>query len=131
MKEKIKKIFFKIFGYIGIVDCLIGVYIKLKKAMLETSEDEILNKLILTRIKAPPRVASKEEERAHYKPLLNNSNKTLEDVISEIVNYELWDSRADYLKRKFSSKFAVETDIAKAKTEAKRYIKESVNKINL
>ena len=52
------------------------------------SENGILNELILSRIKAPLGPASKEEEYAHYKPLLDNSNKTLEDVIWEIVFFE-------------------------------------------
>lgn len=67
MKGKIKKIFSKAFGYMGVVDTQISIYNRLKKAMPELSENEILNKLILSRIKTLPRIASEEEEYTYYK----------------------------------------------------------------
>ena len=99
MKEKIKKIFSKAFGYMGVVDTQIKNYNRLKKAMPELSEDEILNKLIFSRIKAPPRIGSEEEEYVYYVPLLHNPRKDLELVISHIVTYEYLESRKEKIKR--------------------------------
>jgi len=115
MKEKIKKTFSKIFGYMGVVDTQISVYNTLKKAMPELSENEILNKLILSRIKTLPRIASKEEEKAHYKPLLDNSSKTLEDVIWEIIFFEFFENRTNELLKKKISPEAITTWISERK----------------
>lgn len=136
MKEKIKKIFSKVFGYMrvvdskvfgymGIVDTQISIYNTLKKAMPELSENEILNKLILSRIKTLPRIASKEEEKAHYKPLLDNSSKTLENVIWEIIFFEFFENRTNELLKKKIPPEAITTWIS----EVKQYIKERASKI--
>jgi len=87
-------------GYKGVVDTQIAVYNKIKRKYSKASENDLLNSLIISRVKAPPRVASKEEEYAHYKPVLCNPNKTLEDVIWEIVNYEYIESRRDFIEKK-------------------------------
>jgi len=152
MKEKIKKIFSKVFGYtrvvdskvfgyMGVVDTQISVYNNLKKAMPELSENEILNKLILSRIKTLPRIASKEEEKTHYKPLLDNSNKTLEDVIWEIIFFEFFENRTnELLKKKIPPEAitpeAITTWISEQKRKersskiksVRQYIKEKIRK---
>ncbi len=111
-------------GYKSVVDTQISVYNRIKKARPELPENEVLNKLIISRIKAPPRVTSKEEEYDHYKPLLNNPNKTIEDVIWEIIFYENLKSRTnEFLKKKIPPK-----EIIRWTLEVRQYIKGSVNK---
>ncbi len=125
MKGIIKKIFSKAFGYMGVVDTQISIYNRLKKAIPELSENEILNKLLLSRIKTLPRIALKEEEQAHYKPLLDNSNKTLEDVIWEIIFFEYLKNRTNELLKKKTPPEAITTWIS----EVRQYIKERTSKI--
>jgi len=121
----IKRIFSKVFGYMGVVDTQISIYNRMKKAMPELSENDILNKLILSRIKASLGIVSKEEEYAHYEPLLDNSNKTLEDVIWEIIFYENLKSRTnELLKKKIPPK-----EMTMWILKVRQYIKESINKI--
>lgn len=110
-------------GYKGVVDTQIKVHNKLKRKYPKALENDLLNSLIISRIKAPPRVDSKEQEYTHYRSLLNNSDKTLRDVIWEIVNYEYLESRKDFLEKSVSPEILIR-EIA----EVKQYIKESVNK---
>lgn len=120
MKGKIKKIFSKAFGYMGLVDTQISIYNRLKKAMPELSENEILNKLILSRIKTLPRIASEEEEYTYYKSLLQNPLKDLELVILHIVNYEFIESRKEKIK-------IIPYDyVIKFQCEYARYIQEKI-----
>ncbi len=121
----IKRIFSKVFGYMGVVDTQISIYNRLKKAMPALSENDILNELILSRIKAPLGTASKEEEYAHYKPLLDNSNKTLEDVIWEIIFFEYLKTRTNELLKKKIPPEAITTWIL----EVRQYVKERASKI--
>jgi len=114
---------FSSLGYKGVVDTQIEVYNKLKRKYPKALENDLLNSLIISRIKTPPRVASKEQEYAHYKPVLDDPNKTLEDVIWKIVNYEYLESRKDFLKKRISPEILI-----REITEAKQYIKESINK---
>lgn len=109
----------------GVVDTQISIYNRLKKTMPELSENDILNALILSRIKAPLGPASKEEEYAHYKPLLDNSNKTLEDVIWEIIFIEYLETRTNELLKKKIPPEAITTWIS----EVRQYIKERTSKI--
>lgn len=112
-------------GYRGVVDTQIKVYSKLKKKYPKASENDLLNSLIISRIKALPKVAPKEEEYNHYKLLLDNSNKTLEDVIWEIIFYENLKSRTDeLLKKKVPPK-----ELVNWMLEVRKYIKENVSKI--
>ena len=107
----------------GVVDTQISVYNRLKKVMPELSENDILNALILSRIKTPLGPVSKKEEHAHYKPLLDNSNKTLEDVILEIIFFEYFKIRMIKLKE-----FPPEL-IPTRILEAGQYVKERTSKI--
>lgn len=109
----------------GVVDTQISIYNRLKKAMPELSENDILNKLILSRIKAPLGSASKKEEYSHYEPLLDNSNKTLEDVIWEIIFFEYLKTRTSELLKKKIPPEAITTWIS----EVRQYIKERTSKI--
>ena len=120
MKKVIKKIFSKAFGYMGVVDTQISIYNRLKKAMPELSENEILNKLILSRIKTLPRIALEEEEYTYYKSLLQNPLKDLELVILHIVNYEFIESRKEKIK-------IIPYDyVIKFQCEYARYIQEKI-----
>ena len=125
MKEKIKRIFSKLFGYMGVVDTQISIYNRMKKTMPELSENDILKELILSRIKAPLGSVSKKEEHAHYKPLLDNSDKTLEDVILEIIFFEYFKIRMNKLLKKEIPPELIPTRIS----EVRKYIKERVSKI--
>ncbi len=115
---------FPSWGPKGVIDTQIIVYNRLKRKFPKTSENDILNSLIMSRVKASPRVASLQNEYIHYELLLQNPDKTLEDVIWEIINYEYFESRKDYLKKKIPSKTLIE-----ARLEAKQYIKNKVTKI--
>jgi len=85
----IKDILLNIFGgYKGIVLTQISLYNKGKRVARELPEDDLLNELIISRIKTQLRVAAREQEYIHYRPLLENPHKTLEDVIWAMVEYE-------------------------------------------
>ncbi len=131
----VQAIFLKVFpslGYEGVINTQISVYNKIKKRAPEMSENESLNYLINSRIRSIPRVASKEEEYAHYTPLLEDANKTLEDVIWAIVEYEYVLSREEQLFNKLSKMGLSEPEIAAARDDQmakpRRYIKESIKK---
>jgi len=111
-------------GYKGVVDTQVKIYNKLKRKYPKALENDLLNSLIISRVKAPPRVASKEEEYKHYEPLLNNPEKTLEDVIWEIIFYENLKSRTNELLEKKIPPGEMMSWIS----EVRKYIKESVNK---
>jgi len=110
-------------SYKGAVDTQIEVYNKLKRKYPKASENDLLNSLIISRIKALSGVASREKEYAHYKPVLENPNKTLEYIIWEIVNYEYLESRRDFLEERVLPEI-----LTREILEAKQYIKKSVNK---
>lgn len=77
-------------GYKGIVVTQINLYNLAKRvAPPELSEDDLLNELIVSRIKTMLRPAAREKEYIHYRPLLENPHKTLKDVIRAIVEYEV------------------------------------------
>lgn len=95
----LKKLLFKRLGYMGVVDTQINLYNRLKKSMPTLSENEILNKLILSRIKSSPAIVSREEDRAYYQPLVGKSDKTLEEVILKIVHYEFIETRTARVQR--------------------------------
>jgi hypothetical protein len=84
-------------GYQGVINTQISIYNRLRRKAPQIPENELLNYLINSRIRSIPRVASKEREYAYYMPLLENSNKTLEDVIWSIVEYECILSREEEL----------------------------------
>lgn len=133
IKASLAKIFSSsLLGYQGVINTEISVYNKLKKRAPETSENELLNHLLVSRIEAPPRATSREEEYAYYTPLLENPNKTLEDVIWAIVGYEFIQSRVEELFAK-GYKIGLSTTeifrhIEDFKARIKSDIKESIRK---
>ncbi len=93
----IKALLKKLFGwagYQGVIDTQINVYNRLRKQAPNMSENERLNYLITSRMRAIPRSDSKEDEEYHYAQILQNPDKTLGDVIWAIVGYEFIQSRA-------------------------------------
>jgi len=75
-------------GYKGIVVTQIRLYNRAKSKAPELPEDDLLNKLIISRIQTPFKQVPSEQEYIHYRPLLENPHKTLEEVIWAIVEYE-------------------------------------------
>ncbi|MFC2022261.1 hypothetical protein ACFLTR_03545 [Chloroflexota bacterium] len=79
-------------NYQSVINTQINLYNIRRRRMPELSEDEVLNKLISSRIRALPKAGSDEKE--YYEPLLGNPNKSLEDVIYAMIHYEYILSRA-------------------------------------
>ncbi len=79
--------------YESVISTQMGIYHSLRTRRPEMAEDDVLNKLITSRIASWPSAAPDEQE--HYDPLLGNPDKTLEDVIWAIVEYEFILSRAE------------------------------------
>lgn len=77
----------------SVVDTQIEFYKALRNSKPTLSEDEILNKLILSRIASPPAIVSAEEDLAHYQELLVKPSKDLEEVILKIIHYEFIETR--------------------------------------
>jgi hypothetical protein len=134
-KGRVWTLLLKVFpslGYKGVVDTQIACYRRLKKKFPTESENDLLNILIMSRIQAPFGVGSKHEEYTHYEPLLQSPNKTLEDVIWAIVEYEYILSREEHIFSQFSRKGFSHKEIAAhiniLKSNARRYIKESIEK---
>lgn len=115
-----KKIFFKRFGYMAVVDTQIDLYNRLKRSTPLLSEDEILNRLILSRIESSPAIVSREEDCAYYQPLLGKSDKTLEEVILKIIHYEFIETRRARVQR-----IPIE-HVVKFQCAAAKYIQEQI-----
>ncbi len=79
---------FPSFGPKGLIDTQISVYKRLKKITPYATENDILNSLIMSRINTPLSTSTKQEERLHYDPIWQNTNKKLEDVIWVMFEYE-------------------------------------------
>jgi len=110
----------------GVIDTQISVYNRLKRKFPNASENDILNSLIISRVKVPPHVAPLKEEYNHYRLLLQNPDKTLEDVIWAIVEYENILSRGEQLHQKLAEVGAQPLAIVEVLQELRNYIKESI-----
>lgn len=100
IKSLIGGLLVKIFpslGPKGVVDTQIAVYKRLKKKFPTASENDLLNSLIMSRIKTPLSPSTTQEEYVHYEALLQDPNKTLKDVVWAIVEYEYLLSRGEEL----------------------------------
>ena len=129
----IKDFLLKIFGgYKGVILTQISLYNKAKRVVPELSEDDLLNELIISRIKTRLRPAAREQEYIHYEPLLENPHKTLEDVIWAIVEYEVLGVRnVDELEVKNYIEESIERKVkrtGKATTGRPLYIVEDLEK---
>lgn len=123
---------FPFLTYKSVINTQIAIYNRLKRREPGMSENDLLNHLIISRIEAPPRVTSKEEEYTHYKPLLENPNKTLVDVILAIVEYENILSRSEYVFNRLSkmglSPLEALAEIENFKGQVAEDISESIKK---
>jgi len=90
MIKKLKNFICRKIGYKSVVDTQINIYNKLKKKYPNLSEQEVLNKLIKSRISSALTRKGKEKECLYYNNLENlfNKEKDLEEVILKIVRYE-------------------------------------------
>jgi hypothetical protein len=119
-------------GYRGAVNTQITIYNRLRAKFPNAAENDLLNSLIMSRIKSFPAMTSTEKEHIHYRPLLQNPNKKLYDVIWAIIEYENILSREDDIQAQFvrmelpQTLVAVEMD--SQKEIWKTYIKESIEK---
>lgn len=120
---------FPSFGPKGLIDTQISVYKRLKKMSPYAAENDILNSLIMSRINAPLSPSTKHEERLHYKSILQNTNKKLEDVIWAMFEYEHILSREAELNLQLHKINAQPADIAQELQKWKKYIMESVERL--
>jgi len=95
--------------YKGVVNTLVKCYVRIRKDRPGIAENEALNHLISIRVEAPPRVATSQEELVHYEPLLKKDDKSLEEVIFAIVEYEYISSRKQELFDRLSSRGFLKT----------------------
>jgi len=91
-------------GFESVVNKQIDIYLKLKKKYSEMTENEILNILLMSRIKIAsmlPQFPLKEQE-LYYEQPLKDRGKGLENIIFHIVWYEYIDSRKDWVDKNAS-----------------------------
>ena len=120
---------FPSFGPRALIDTQISVYRRLKKMSPYTAENDILNSLIMSRINAPLGPSTKNEERLHYKFILQNTNKKLEDVIWAMFEYENILSREAELNLQLQKINAQPAEITQEYQKWKKYIMECVEKL--
>ena len=135
IKGLLSSLLLKIFpslGYRGVVNVQITVYNRLRLKYPKASENDLLNSLIMSRIESFPAMTSSVIERAHYRPLLENPDKTLYDVIWAIIEYENILSREDDIQAKFARmelpQSFVTAEMDSQKEIWKTYIKETIEK---
>lgn len=114
----------------GIIDTQIKVYQKLKKKFPEASENDLLNSLIMSRVNAPFSPSTSQNEYSNYETMVQDPNKTLEDVIWGIVEYELLLSRGEQLFEQLSMVKAPPTAVIEELQEWKRYVKKRIKKLS-
>lgn len=120
-------------SYKGVVNTLVKCYMRIRKDRPGITENETLNYLINIRVEAHPRVATKQEELAHYEPLLKKDDKSLEEVILAIVEYEYISSREKELFDRLStmgvSQDEISQEIENQKSQVLAYIRECIAKL--
>ena len=120
-------------SYKGVVNTLVKCYMRIRKDRPGIAESEVLNYLISLRVEAPPRVVTKQEELAHYEPLLKKNDKGLEEVIFAIVEYEYISSREQELLARLSSmgfsQDEISQEIKNQKSQALAYIRNCIAKL--
>ena len=124
---------FPFLGYEGVINTQINIYKKMKRAApSDIPENEILNYLIDTRVRSLPRISSQESELDYYLPILENTDKTLEDVVWSIVEYEYFLSCEDKviskLQRMGIPPEEIPAEIEKLKQKPKIYLKRKIDK---
>ena len=129
IKSLISVLFVKIFPSLdpkGVVDTQIAVYKRLKKKFPTASENDLLNSLIMSRIKAPLSPTTFQEEYAHYGSLLQDPNKTLKDVVWAIVEYEYLLNRGEELHHQLAEIGAEPLAVAEELEKWLKYVDERI-----
>ena len=106
----------------AVVNKQIAVYLELKKQCSKATENEMLNELLASRIKTYSILPSEflpEKAELYYKPLSENDNKTLDDVIFDIVIYEFVHSRQ-------TTKHPTMKELAAFESTVERYISDQI-----
>jgi hypothetical protein len=120
---------FPSFGPKGSIDTQISVYKRLKKKYPIAAENDILNSLIMSRINSPLSPSISYEEKVYYKPILQNTDKKLEDVIWAMFEYENIICRKAELDLQLQKINAQPAEITQEYQKWKKYIKECVEKL--
>lgn len=122
-------------SYQGVIDTQINIYNKLKKRSPNMSENECLNYIITSRMKSTPKIGSVDDQQYQeykYKQLIENNDKTLRDVIWEIVVYEFIQSRrVEIFSRGYKLGLSTEDifkNISDLQDKIHRDVEESINK---
>lgn len=110
----------------GVIDTQITIYNRLKTKFPSADENDILNSLIMSRINAPFGPSTKSKESIHYESLLQAPNKTLEDVIWAIIEYEYILSRGEQLHQELAGIGAQPSAIAEELQDWRNYIRASI-----
>jgi len=113
----------------GVIDTQITIYKRLKAKFPAAGENDVLNSLIMSRVNAPMSPTTKSEELSHYESLLQSTNKTLEDVIGAIVEYEYILSRGEELHKQLADIGAPPPDVAEEIEKWFIYIREKVEEV--
>ncbi|MBA7469197.1 hypothetical protein ES707_04463 [subsurface metagenome] len=124
---------FPFLGYEGVINTQINIYKRIKRvAPPDISENEILNYLIDSRVRSLPRISSQESEIAYYLPILENSEKTLEDVVWSIVEYEYFLSSEgktiNKLQRMGIPRDEIPMEIESLKEKPRMYLRRKIDK---
>lgn len=127
--KKLFLMFFPSFGPKRMIDTQIQVYKRFKREYPNETENDILNDLIASRIPAPKEPSSRENEVAHYQPLIEKNNKTLEEVIWSIFEYEYMSSRREEPFRNLAKKDVQPPEYLGWQQEMQGYIQKRVNKL--
>jgi len=116
-------------GYKALINTQIKVYDKLEKQHSEASESDLLNLLIISRTSSGslPKVTFAEES-LHYKPILDNPDKTLEDVIWAIANYEYFESK--YAQSRSQKHKMPDWYLSGKRLKIQAYIRKAIKKRN-
>ena len=122
---------FPSFGPKGVIDTQIQVYKRFKRENPNEAENDILNALITSRIHAPFGPSSKEREISHYQPLLEKNNKTLEEVLWSIFEYEYMSSRKEELFSGLAKEGVQPPEFLEWLQEMQGYIQKCVNELKV
>jgi hypothetical protein len=117
-------------GFKGMIDTQINVYKRLKVKYPGASENDLLNSLIMNRVNAPYSPSTTADEYAHYEAILQNSNKTLKDVIWAIVEYECLLSRGEKLHHQLAEIGAEPSAVTEELEKWIEYLNERVKEFN-
>jgi len=113
----------------GVINTQISVYRRLKKRFPAASEDDILNSLIMSRCNTQLGFSSRQKEIVHYKAILNNKNKTIEDVIWAIVEYEYILSRGEQFHKELLEIGAEPMDVTEEIVHYRKYVTKRVEEM--